>query len=377
LKIRKTDEGHWFYDFHYKGRRYRKITGLTKADTLEAGENHLAELRKKRFGIQEPERQKQVLFEDFADLFMERYSKPNKRSWRNDENSLLNIKPFFRNRYLSIIGAEMAESYKAHRLAMMKKNTKQGQPKAGVSPATVNRELALLKTIFSKAVEWGRIPANPLVRVKKFREENVKERILTPEETGRLLEVAKANLRPILTIALNTGMRRNEILSLKWQNVNFASRYIQIESQKAKSGRTRKVPMNDLVAATLCALPKDHALVFYNPETKDCIKDIKTSFRNACKKAGIKGLRLHDLRHTAATRMIEGGVDIATVSKILGHASIQMTMRYCHPTPENMQRAVDKLGESFKKAVGTGKKMDSAEQKRIFENPVNNLFIYN
>lgn len=67
-----------------------------------------------------------------------------------------------------------------------------------------------------------------------------------------------------------------------------------------------------------------------------------------CEKAGIKGLRLHDLRHTAATKMIEAGVDLVTVSKILGHSSIQMTMRYAHPTTENMKRAVDKLGEIFR-----------------------------
>jgi integrase len=343
MKIRKTDRGQWFYDFHYRGKRYRKITGLTKVDTLEAAENLLGELRKKRFGVQEPEEQKPVLFEDFAETFMERYSKPNKRSWRGDENSLLNLKPFFRNRYLSSIGAEMAESYKAQRLAMSKKTTAQGKPKRKISPATVNRELALLKTIFSKAVEWGRIPVNPLARVKKFREDNIKERILTPEETGWLIEAANARLRPILTIALNTGMRRNEVLSLRWQDVNFAGNYIQIEPANAKSGKGRKVPMNELVVAALRALPKRHALVFYNPDTKTSIQDIKGSFKTACRRAGIKGVRLHDLRHTAAWRMVEAGVDIVTVSKILGHASIQMTMRYCHPTPENMRRAVDKL----------------------------------
>jgi integrase len=377
MKIRKTDKGQWLYDFHYKGKRYRKITGLIKADTLEAAENHLAKLRKKHFGIQEPEEQKPVLFEDFAETFMERYSKPNKRSWRDDENSLLNLKPFFRNRYLSSIGAEMAESYKAQRLAMAKKNVAQGQPKRKISPATVNRELALLKTIFSKAVEWGRIPANPLVKVKKFREDNIKERILTPEETGRLIGAAKARLRPILTIALNTGMRRNEILSLRWQDVNFAANYIQIEPARAKSGKGRKVPINDLVISTLRAMPKRHALVFYNPETRASVQDVKGSFKSACRRAGIKGLRLHDLRHTAATRMIEAGVDIATVSKILGHASIQMTMRYCHPTPENMRRAVDKLGEIFKKSVGTGENVDIKPEKKVFNIPVNHLLVYN
>ena len=81
------------------------------------------------------------------------------------------------------------------------------------------------------------------------------------------------------------------------------------------------------------------------------MKNIYTAFKNACERANIKNLRLHDLRHTTATWMIEAGIDLATVSKILGHSSIQMTMRYVHPTPENMQRAVDVLGEMFNSSI--------------------------
>jgi len=90
--------------------------------------------------------------------------------------------------------------------------------------------------------------------------------------------------------------------------------------------------------------------LFFNPQTRSYIKDIKRSFKTACRKVGIKELRFHDLRHTAATKMIESGIDLVTVSKILGHASIQMTMRYVHPTPENMKMAVDTLGEIFEKS---------------------------
>lgn len=143
-------------------------------------------------------------------------------------------------------------------------------------------------------------------------------------------------------------MRRGEILSLKWGNVNLVNGYIFIED--SKSGKSRKVPMNSLVLETFRNIKRTHEYVFYNPQTKTHIKDIKTAFKSACRDAGIKGLRLHDLRHSAATRMVEAGVDLVTVSKILGHSTIQMTMRYAHPTPENMQRAVDKLGEIFNKS---------------------------
>ena len=91
--------------------------------------------------------------------------------------------------------------------------------------------------------------------------------------------------------------------------------------------------------------PRNSEFVFFNPETKIHIKDISADFPTARKKADLKGLLLHDLRHTAASKMIEASVSLVTVSKILGHASIQMTMRYVHPTPENMRRAVDRLGD--------------------------------
>ena len=146
---------------------------------------------------------------------------------------------------------------------------------------------------------------------------------------------------PVLVVALNTGMRRNEILSLKWQDVDFVKGFILIED--SKSGRARKVSMNAAVFETLKGLPRSSEYVFFNPETKTHIKDIKTGFKSACKKAGTKGLRLHDLRHTAASWMIEAGADLVTVSKILGHSSIQMTMRFAHPTPENMRLAVERL----------------------------------
>ena len=162
------------------------------------------------------------------------------------------------------------------------------------------------------------------------------------------------------------------MLGLKWKNINFARGYIFIED--SKSGKSRKVPMNSVVSDMLRSMDKTKKFVFSNPRTKNRLKNISTSFKSACEKAGIKDLRLHDLRHTAATRMIEAGIDLVTVSKILGHSSIQMTMRYAHPTPENMQRAVESLAEAFDKPVN--KVVTLSEQTNI-NIPVNHLFLYN
>ena len=176
--------------------------------------------------------------------------------------------------------------------------------------------------------------------------------------------------KSFLIIALNTGMRRNEILSLKWDNINIPKRYIYIEN--SKSGRSRKVPMNELVVEAVNQIDQISEFVFFNTSTKTHIKDIKTGFKAACRRAKIKGLRVHDLRHTAATRMIEAGVDLVTVSKILGHSSIQMTMRYAHPTPENMQRAVNKLGVIFD---GSCHKIDTLEGSADIPKPAASISI--
>jgi len=335
-------DGKWYLDYTFRGKRIRQFGGFTK----EQARNALAKIRLERLdeklGFSRPKTLEPVLFESFADEFLELYSKQNKQSWKRDALSLKNLKRYFQGETLQEIGPEQVERFKAQRKTDTVERFK-ATKKTPISPATINRELACLKTLFNKAVEWGRIEKNTLRAVKKFKENNARERILDAGEARRLLEYAAPGIRPVLIVALNTGMRRNEILSLRWVNVDFVKGYIFIED--SKSGKSRKIPMNAAVFEALHDLPKKFEYVFFNEETKSHVKDIKTGFKAACRRAEIKGLRLHDLRHTAASKMIEVGADLVTVSKILGHSSIQMTMRYAHPTPENMRLAVSKLGE--------------------------------
>jgi integrase len=341
MKIFKRTDGKWTFDFTRAGKRYKRVIGSSKCEALEAMEALKTDLVRERYGF--GRKKPEVLFETHADEFLKLYSKQNKRSWMSDETSLSHLKEFFKGKHLSDITPDLIEKYKLKRAA------------DGVSPATINRELACLKTLFVKAVEWGKTDADPARKVKKLREPKPRERILTVEEMKRLLDTASPELRPVLIIALNTGMRRGEILGLRWKDIDFVKGFILIAD--SKSGRSRKVPMNGLVFETLRAMNREREFVFENPETRTNIKDVKTAFKGACARAkknpkdendkGIEGLRFHDLRHTAASRMIELGADLVTVSKILGHASIGMTMRYCHPTTENIRLAVGKLGEVF------------------------------
>jgi integrase len=364
----KFRDGAWYVDFTHRGKRIRQFAGYTK----EQARNTLAKFRLDRLdeklGFKKPGSGEPIPFETFADEFLETYCKQNKRSWARDELSLKTLKKFFRGETLQSIGPEDVERFKAKRRTdHLMLGGKLCTPL--VSPSTVNRELACLKTLFNKAIEWGKIEVNPLRAIKKFKENNVREMNLSASEAQQLIENASLSIRPILIIALNTGMRRNEILSLKWQSVDLSRRYIFIED--SKSGKSRKVPMNSTVYKILNNMPTVSEFIFFNPETKTHIKDIAVAFRAAREKAGLKGLRLHDLRHTAASKMVEAGVDIVTVSKILGHASLQMTMRYAHPTPENMRRAVDRLAEILD---STRQKVDKPSETAVsIETPTNSL----
>ena len=339
----KFIDGKWYIDFTFNHKRIRQFGGYTK----EQARNTLAKMRieklDEKLGFRKPGKNEHVSFEKFADEFLELYSKQNKRSWKRDEASLKNLKPFFKGQELQDIRPEDIERYRAKR-------------KTDVSPATINRELACLKTLFNKAIEWGKLESNPAQKVKKFREANIKERILTDSEARQLVENASPQLKPVILINLNTGMRKNEILSLRWENVDFHKGFILIED--SKSGRSRKVPINRVVFEALKNMEQKSEFVFFNAETEKHIKDVKTGFKAACRRAGIKDLRFHDLRHTAASWMVEDGIDLVTISKILGHSTITMTMRYCHSSQENMKRAVEKLAEKHDQ---TRQKVDMIE----------------
>jgi integrase len=329
----KLKNGLWVCDIAVGGRRVRQVVGTSKAqarDALTKIRSRLLDEKnelRKRAGKDE-----RIAFAKFADEFMKTYSKPNKKSWRRDEVSLVHLKDHFKGQTLQDIMAEEVERYKAKRRD------------EAASPATVNRELACLKTLLTKAVEWGKIDRNPAARVRKFPERNIRERILTRDEIQLLLAAAAPHLRPILVVALGTGMRRGEILCLRWRSVDFSHGFILVED--SKSGKSRKVPVSSLVRESLKAMKPEGEFVFMNPNTRTHVQDVKAAFRGACQRAALKGVTFHSLRHTAASAMIEAGVDVVTVGRILGHSSIVMTQRYCHPTPENMKLAVEKLADA-------------------------------
>jgi len=214
--------------------------------------------------------------------------------------------------------------------------------------SSCNTVIGVLKRMFTKAVEWEMVEEEVLKRIRKvkpLRDDSKRMRYLSREECQALISACGTHLVPIIVTALNTGMRKGEILSLKWDNVDFKHGFILLD--RTKNGERREVPINDTVRRTLTSLTRrlDIPYVFYDPITGKKYDDVKRSFKTACKKAGITDFHFHDLRHTFASQLVMGGVDLTTVSRLLGHKSLTMTLRYSHLAPAHMAKAVSVLDD--------------------------------
>jgi excisionase family DNA binding protein len=343
---RKTKQGNtrWYLDYRDAGgKRVQKLV-MHAATLVEARLALFREVRRafdREYAIS---REKEnISFKEFSVLYIENYAKVKKRSWRRSDDSYLKARllPYFGNMALSEIRQFQIEQYIAKRL----KDKLIRNPKKTVQKSTINRELACLRKVLNKAIDWGYLTQNPMSKVKLFSEKDtLKERILSREEEQLLLEASPPYLRLILIVALNTGMRRGEIFNLRWGQVDLKARRIRVEV--TKNGRVRYVDINSVLLPVLQGHKKSngqYSYVFANPKTGKPLTDVKRSFDKACKQAGVSQLRFHDLRHTFASRLVENGVDLITVKDLLGHRSVKTTERYTHSYQEQKRRAVESL----------------------------------
>lgn len=220
--------------------------------------------------------------------------------------------------------------------------------KKGNKPATVNRFTATLSHMFTKAVEWYMVENEVLKRIRKvkmLKENNRRLRYLSVEEIQRLINSCDNHLRPIVIVALNTGMRKDEILNLKWDNLDLRAGFILLTQDMTKNGERKEIPINRTLNKVFEGIQRHESIsyVFYNPLTSKRYDDIKRSFTTALKKAEIKDFHFHDLRHTFASHLVMSGIDLTTVKELLGHKDFKMTLRYAHLSPSHKVKAVDIL----------------------------------
>jgi integrase len=224
-----------------------------------------------------------------------------------------------------------------------------------VAPATVDKSLGVLKAFFSWCEAQGTFNINPVRKIKFFNPNNELVRYLTKEQYERLLEGAQKirwYLRPLIILAVHTGLRRANLLGLRWDHIDFMACVIRI-TDSTKNRRTLAVPLNDTALETLNLVKEktgDGEYVFPHFEGEfagEAIRDIKNSFKTALRRAGITDFRWHDLRHCFASWLVMSGIDLAAVQKLLGHRSTRMTLRYAHLSPRYLADQVKALDKVF------------------------------
>lgn len=274
------------------------------------------------------------------------------------------------DRRMSDINAAWVERWWMERLQTKARPDREGL----ITKATAWRDLAGFRAVIAKAVKWGMLEHNPIqqLRMKAAKPRSV-VRFLSPTEERSLRSALTArdhshaaarrsaiqwraarkrallpetpdgaytdHLTPVVLLAMNTGLRKGELLSLDWSDINMQARMLTVRPEHAKSGKQRHVPLN---AEAMMVLGK------WNSRSTTAgsvfgITGMKSSWEKLLVEAKITSFRFHDLRHHFASKLVMAGVDLNTVRELLGHADLTMTLRYAHLAPEHLASAVEKL----------------------------------
>jgi len=339
IYIRKTKGGkeRWCIDYRDEnGERVRKVAkhAQSREEALLELQSDIRENFENKYGLNQ--KKLKTKFNEFAIQYLENYAKVNNLAWKRVESCLKNLCEFMGACYLRDISPLLIEKYKLKRL------------NEEIKPATVNRELSVLKRAFNLAIDWKIVDENPVRNVRFLRQPEPKERILSKDEEERLLEASSEHLKPIIIAALQTGMRKAEVANLRWEQVDMKNK--EIEVVKTKSGKKRIIPISEDLFKELNLLRNrngnsEFVFQYVDQKTgeKKHLRYFRRSFETACRRAKITGFTFHDLRHTFASRLVRSGVDLITVKDLLGHYSVKTTERYTHSNQEQKRKAVELL----------------------------------
>jgi integrase len=296
-----------------------------------------------------------IRFKDFIPEYLKKHAL-KKSSLRDYISISKKLIEFFGEYYLDQVTRYHVESYQSIRFG-----------KVGVYMR--NRELNILKGIFTKAVEWGFLLKNPVIGIK-LEKEKPRLRFLSEWERPRLIESCGKEkkapyLRSMVIIDLYTGLRKEELLSLKWKAVDLDKNILLVED--GKGGDHRRIPINDTVKAEFMKLTgkRKGDFVFHDRYGRE-FRDIKKSFHSAVERAGLQDVRFHDLRRTFATMCVFNGISPKTLMKWMGHKSIETTMKYYVVSPEEYEvEAIKRLDGNY---WATGHLVESADGSQTLDN---------
>lgn len=342
----------WWMSFSYQGKQVRRSTGTSDRKLAEAI------LAKVRVNIVEGRyfemlQERERTFREMMDRYMKECA-PKKASKSNlrDQTCLKHLLPYFGEKALAEVTPKLIAAYKVKRreegsapatLNNEQRDARKRRQKAA-APATLNKELGLMKAAFNVAIrEWEWCRDNPVRRVSMERVNNARVRWVNDDEFASVLERCPDWLKPIVQVARYTGMRRENIIGLQWDQVDFFRKVILLD--QTKNGDRLGIPLCERVVEVFKVLARVRHIrskyVFTGPEGQPYEGAAASmAFIRACRAAGIENFRFHDLRHTFASLLVQRGVDLYRVQRLLGHRDGRMTQRYSHLSPENLREAV-------------------------------------
>ena len=331
--------GKWYYNFMLFGiRKHGACKGCRKiSEALEFEaevKNDVSLIYRKKKDLSEAITVKQM-FEEYLE-YSEINNKPD--VYRDNKHKVDVMQEFFGfNTAIGDVTPAMIEKLKTYITNDI-----------GNSKATFNRYFASLKKAYNLVIINHRLNLlNPCKLVSSFTEDNHLTRYLTEEEEKRLMKELPDYLKPIVICALTTGLRKSNILNLKWESINFEYGFIEILKQENKGKKAIQIPLSNKFKAELEKIGiKEKGFVFKSHRGDKPYTNIDEGFRQACIRAGIENFRFHDLRHTVGTRLVANGADLQTVKQYLAHSDLKTTQRYLHPVKENMKKAIEIL-DSF------------------------------
>ncbi len=339
---RPKGSGVWYARYRDEhGRLHREKVG-PKGLALKVYQKRRTEITERRF-FPERIRRPDILVSVAIDDYLVRL-KGRSRSYRNWDRCGKVWKAALGNKTLREVLPGDIERFRARR---------RGE---GLAPASVNRELSFLRSVFNAAIEDEKIEKNPVRSKFLSKEANQHVRYLTQEEEVSLRAAIGEAEWPKVAVALLTGLRQGNQFHLAWADVHFDTGIIR--ARQSKSGEDYFIPMNEELRAILRALPSRLRSAWVFPsETGETPLDAKNhlhrAFLPALRRAGVRDFRWHDLRHTFASRLVMAGVDIRTVQELLGHKTLTMTMRYAHLSPAHKLEAVQRLSLAPSSTTGS------------------------
>ena len=341
---RLKNSKNWYYCITYNGMKYQGSTKTTDkqsakliAEAMQTDiareENKIPVLKKKSIG------NFPILWEEY----LKAQAVPDVRK-RTASNHFLAV---FENKRLNRIAMPDIRSYQLERkLELMSLGKNEGKREAEINFRSVNYEIAILRNFFNYCIEKKYIDKNPCEGVKKLNELS-RLKTLSDEDIAKLVAGATNKLtKDIIMFLIYTGCRKGEALNLKWDDVDFDNGVVAIKATKTR--HDRYVPVSAPLKVLLEGIGKVDGCshVFNNGGKK--IVDFKHSFKTACRNAGLKDLRIHDLRHVFASKMVMNGTSLYITGELLGHRTPNMTKRYSHLVPDTLRKAVNEVWDKKK-----------------------------